>query len=202
MITLWISETSPFARKTRIVVIEKGLSDKITERFVQTKATAPNAELCKVNPLGKIPALTLSDQKTYFDSRVICRYLDDIGEGEILYPLGKYRHETLVALADGILDAAVAMFYEKALRAEESQSAEWIEAQWQKIHAALLYAQSEYPDILKHYNMGCIALGCALGYLDLRFQEREWRKIVPELAKWYDETIATRPAFIKTAPKG
>lgn len=198
---LYSSRTSPFVRKVRIVVMEKGLSEDVDEDFIIFSVTKPNPELAAVNPLMKIPCLILNDGQAVFDSRVICNFLDrESSAGEVLHPTGNVRHKTLIALADGAMDAAVLMVYENLLRDEAIRSSEIFEAQWSKVSGALQYAEREYEDILGHFNMGAIGMLCLLEYLDFRFPDRDWRKDNPKLAKWH-ENIKDRPSFQATRPE-
>ncbi len=198
---LYISPTSPFARKARIVVLEKGLSDEVEELVIQTNAIDPNAELMQVNPLAKIPCLVLEDGQAIFDSRVICNYLDrEHGSGAVLHATGNVRHKTLIALADGAMDAAVLVMYEVLLREEAKRSQEIAEAQWLKVTRALASIENDYKDILERINMGAIGVVCLLEYLDFRFADRDWRAIVPDLAIWY-EGVKDRPSVKATRPQ-
>ncbi len=200
MMQLFYSDASPFARKARIVVLEANLEDQVEEIAVQTSPLKSDPDLQKLNPLGKIPCLTLDDGTVVVDSRVICHYLDRAGHGVNLHPSGNMRHNSLMALCDGVLDAAVSMVYEKRVRPSEFQYEEWIEAQWVKVSEALKYIQGQYLDILQHFNMAAIGMVVALEYLDLRHDDRNWRALAPELASWH-ETVKDRPSFVTTRPK-
>ncbi len=154
-----------------------------------------------LNPLGKIPALALDDGRVLYDSRVICRYLDGIS-GAGLYPTSEKLWDTLVleATADGMLEAAVLMVYEVRLRPEAAQSPAWIEAQWAKVARALDHLEKMWLDHLRGpLDMGQIAIGSALGYLDFRLGERNWRDGRPGLAAWEAEFVK-RPAMRETVP--
>ena len=156
-----------------------------------------------MNPLGKIPALVLGDGTALYDSRVICRYLDDRA-GAGLYPAAPrlWRTLTLEATADGILEAALLIVYEWRLRSEELRLAPWVEGQWAKIARALDMLETRWQDHLAGpLDIGQIALGCALSYLDFRHGAREWRNGHPGLAAWHDG-FAARPGMMATAPQG
>ena len=119
---LIFSPASPFVRKVRVVIDESGLTDQVTPVPVQTTPLVTDPAARSANPLGKIPALVLDDGKSLFDSRVICRYLNDIS-GAGLYPAERiWDVLTLEALADGIMEAAVLMIYEGRLREAENRS--------------------------------------------------------------------------------
>lgn len=199
---------SPFVRKVRIAAMELGLADDIELLPI---AVAPGMEnddyAAKGNPLRKIPALELSNGTVLFDSGVICEYLDArAGGGRILPGGGEARWEMLRnhALASGICDAAVLVRYETFLRPEEYRWSTWTEDQWGKIDGALAWfennpaaAGDSEPEML---NLAQIAIGCALGYLDFRYDERNWRGSYPALAAWF-EKVAKRPSFTETAPE-
>ncbi len=201
MMKFWSSRTSPFARKVRVVICEKSLQDQIEEIFVSTSPVQSNPELIAQNPLGKLPALTLSDEDASIvvDSRVICQYLDGLGSGAVLHPSGNVRHASLVALAEGVIEAAVSMVYEHKTRPPELRSEAWIEGQWLKIENTIGYIDQHYRDILAHFNMATIGLVCALEYLDFRLNDRNWRALSPELATWH-EAQAGRESFVTTRP--
>ncbi len=153
------------------------------------------------NPLGKIPALLRDDGGALYDSRVICRYLDDLSGGR-LYPAAPLLWDTLVleAMADGMLDAAVLMVYETRLRPEDIRFGAWVEAQWVKIARALDAAETRWAGHLAGpLDMGQIGLACALSYLDFRHSARRWRDDRPGLTGWHAR-LAARPSMRATDP--
>lgn len=194
------STASPFVRKVRIVLLETGLTEAVSEVPVMTTPVNTADEVKSANPLGKIPALILDDGRTVYDSRVITRYLDDLASGG-LYPSGRiWDLLTLEATADGILDSAVSMVYEGRVRPEDMQYAPWVEAQWQKVWRGLHSLNENWMDLLNGpLNIGQIAVGCALGYLDFRHPTRDWRSANPQLAEWY-AAFAERPSMEATRP--
>ena len=199
---LIFSPASPFVRKVRVVIEESGLTDKVTPMPVQTTPLATDPAARSVNPLGKIPVLILDDGKSLFDSRVICRYLNDIS-GAGLYPSERiWDVLTLEALADGIMDAAVLMVYEARLRDEENRSATWVEAQWEKItHALDALERQEFAAMQGDLNIAHLATACALDYLDFRHGARDWRKGRAALDAWHSQT-AQRASLKTTLPSG
>lgn len=195
------SPASPFVRKVRVLIHEAGLSDQIEEVPVVTTPMESAPEAVAANPLGKIPALIRTEGPAIYDSRVICRYLDatfDCG----LYPQhGLWEALTLEATAEGILDAAVLMVYEIRFRGEAAW-APWIDAQWNKIDRALDALEARWMAHLSgRLQMGQIATGCALGYLDYRHPDRDWRGTRPALATWFDDGFADRPSMLATVPQ-
>ncbi|MDD5330312.1 MAG: glutathione S-transferase [Sulfuricella sp.] len=198
---LIMSLTSPFARKVRIVMAEKRIE---YEPVVDIPWDA-GTHVPDFNPLGKVPVLVLDDGHTLFDSRVIVEYLDTITPVSRLIPeenrprIAVRRWE---ALADGISEAASAIFLERK-RPESQQSREWIERQERKVFLGLQTMADELGDknwcTGEFFNLSDIAVGCALGYLDLRFPEIEWRRTHPVLARLADK-LSQRPPFKDTLP--
>mgnify|MGYP006202673203 CR=1 FL=1 len=198
---LYHSPTSPYVRKVMVVLHETGLLPQVT--LIPTAGTPvdPGSMPLDQNPLGKIPALERDDGPALYDSRVICRYLDaQAGTG--LYPPAPREWDsiTLEATADGILDAALLMVYESRLRPEDLRYTPWVEGQWSKIDRALDTLESRWMDHLSdRLDIGQIALGCALAYLDFRHDARGWRATRPRLGLWADGFLA-RPAMQATRP--
>ena len=162
-------------------------------------------EPCGDNPSGKIPALVLDDGTVLFDSRVICAYLDTLHDGEKLAPdagqgVAGFRAMALEALGDGIMDAAVLTRYELALRPADKQWADWRDGQMKKVNSALDDLEARWMSLLDGpLSIGAISVGCALGYLDFRFEDMGWRDSRPALAAWY-ASFADRPSMQATKP--
>ena len=197
---LIFSPASPFVRKVRVMVHEAGLLDRVAYVSVTTTALATDPAARGANPLGKIPALVLDNGQAIFDSRVICRYLDDLSSAGF-YPVDRlWDVLTLEALADGIMESAVLMVYETRLRGEEQRSAQWVEAQWGKIMNALdALEANRFPAIEGALNFGQLALACALGYLDFRHDALAWRDGRPALSSWNLE-LQDRTSLKDTIP--
>lgn len=199
---LYHSATSPYVRKVMVTLIETGQADAVTLVPAAGNPVEPGSMPVMHNPLGKIPALELADGRAIYDSRVICRYLD-ARAGTGLYPDGEKLWDTLVleATADGMLDAAVLMVYEIRIRPEEKRFGAWEEGQWGKIARALDALQDRWMAHLEGpLDMGQIAVGCALGYLDFRHEARDWRMGRDALAGWY-AGFAERAAMQATRPQ-
>lgn len=194
------SPASPFVRKVRVTLHETGQWEEVEQIDVTTSPHASDGTLTAANPIGKIPALIRPDAPALYDSRVICRFLD-ARAGTALYPASQlWDTLTLEATADGIMEAALAMVYEKRYREAEKVSAEWIEAQWTKVARALDAVNTRWMSHLKGpMDMGHIAIGCALGYLDLRHEARNWRAGRDGLSQWHKD-FAQRPAMAATEP--
>jgi glutathione S-transferase len=195
------SPTSPFVRIVAVALLETGLSDQVERVEASGTPLDPGSMPLGLNPLGKIPTLERSDGAALYDSRVICRYLDDLA-GARLYPQAPRLWETLTleATAHGVAEAAVLMVYEDRLRPEQHRSAPLVEAQWSKIARALDAVESRWMSHLAGpLDMSHIALGCALGYLDFRHGTRDWRAGRPRLAGWAQRFLE-RPAMNATRP--
>lgn len=198
---LYHAPASPFVRKVMVLLHEAGAADRVTLVPVSGNPLDPGTLPVDRNPLGKIPALERDDGPTLYDSRVITRYLDDRLAAR-LYPAAPRLWDTLVieATGDGIAESAVLMRYEMHVRPEASRSLEWADAQWQKIDRALAALEDRWMSHLSGpLDMGQIAVGCALGYLDFRLAERNWRAGHPALATW-STAFEARPAMHATAP--
>lgn len=192
------TSSSPFVRKVRIAIRLLKLESEIVE--CQADVTDPADTLATQNPLGKIPTLLLEDGTAIFDSRVILEYLDHIaGGGQIIprHPEARFDALRLQALCDGILDASVAIVHEGRFRPPEMRVQTWIDRQQGKITRALDALEAAPPVINATPDVGQIALACALGYSDLRFNGA-WRKGYPKLVNWQDSFAASVPAFAAT----
>lgn len=192
------SPASPFGRKVKIAAAIAGLSDQF--EVIDADTRDPEDELRSQNPLGKIPVVLLDDGAAIYDSRVIVEWLDEQSGGKLI-PAAPDRIAALVlqALADGIMDAALAIVYEKRYRPEEMRVRSWTDYQREKIDRALAHLETAPPGMNKAPHVGHIALACALGYLDLRLNG-EWREAHPRLVEWLDSFDGAVPAFAKTTP--
>jgi len=198
---LYDSQTSPFVRKVKVVLHETGLLPGIELAPVGGTPVAPGTMPVTRNPLGKIPVLEREDGPALYDSRVICRYLDDLAGGR-LYPEKPRLWETLTleATGDGMMEAAVLIVYEDRTRPEEKRFDGWVEGQWAKIARGLDAIEGRWmAHLAGPLDAGQIAVGCALGYLDFRLGPRDWRAGRPALADW-EKRFAARPAMLATRP--
>ncbi|MDT8857736.1 glutathione S-transferase [Paracoccaceae bacterium Fryx2] len=198
---LYHSPTSPYVRKVMVLLHETGQLDAVTLVPVAGTPVDTGSMPIDQNPLGKIPALERDAGGAIYDSRVICRYLDELA-GAGLYPAGDRLWDTLTleATADGMLDAAILMVYEKRVRPEDRHFGPWVEGQWAKVGRALDALESRWIDHLSGpLDMGQIAVGCALGYIDFRHSDRSWRAAHPDLAAW-EAGFSARPSMKATVP--
>jgi glutathione S-transferase len=198
------SLTSPYVRKVRIVMAEKRIECQLELEDVWS----PDSKIREANPLGKVPCLIMEGGEAVFDSRVIVEYVDNLSPvGKLIPNNGRERAEvrTWEALADGVMDAAILARLEMtwAGRKEGERSQAWIDRQMGKVDAALAAMTKGLGDKPYcagiHLTLADIAVGCALGYLDFRFPQIDWRRRHLSLARLSDK-LAQRQSFIDTAP--
>lgn len=195
------TQTSPYVRKARLVLLEKN----IPHEYAIDPPTEPTSLVLRVNPLGRIPALILDDGFCVFDSTVIADYVDTLNDAPILIPRddpgARLRVKRWEALADGIADSAIVVRTE-VLRPAGQQSAAIL-----MLHNTAVSHALEYASALLGENAWCegmfitladLALVSALTYLDLRQPERDWRSAYPNLAAWFAR-VSVRPSVIAAA---
>ena len=188
--------TSPYVRKVRLMLLEKN----IAHDYLIDPPREPGSLVARVNPLGRIPALVLDDETCVFDSPVIAEYVDSLNDNPILIPrdnaLARMRVKRWEALADGIMDSALAVRNER-IRPEEKQEAGNIALHNNAISRALDFASVSLGNDAwvngREISLGDLALFSTLVYLDLRQPERDWRSPHPNLASLFDQ-IAARPS--------
>jgi glutathione S-transferase len=198
------SLSSPYVRKVRVVMAEK----KLDFEFVNEDVWAAQTTIAESNPLGKVPCLIMEGGESLFDSRVIVEYLDTLSPvGKLIPSISRERAEikTWEALGDGVLDASILARLEAtwAGRTEAQRSQAWIDRQMGKVHAslkAMSLGLGEKPFCAGIYlSLADISVGVALGYLDFRFPQIDWRTAHPNLLKLHDK-LMLRPSFIDTRP--
>ena len=198
---LYHSPTSPYVRKVMVLLHETGQLDDVTLVTAQGTPLDSSAMPVAQNPLAKVPTLERPDGPAIYDSRVICRYLDERRNCG-LYPAARlYETLTLEATAEGIIDTSLLMTYETRLRPEDKQYPEMKQALWDKVARSVATLNSRWMSHLSGpLDMGQIAVACALGYLDFRHDAYGWRNGNDALADWYagfserDSMKATVPA--------
>ena len=194
--------TSPFVRKVRVVMVEK----KLEFEFVLEDVWAADTKIQEFNPLGKVPCLVTDDGGSLYDSRVIVEYLDTLSPVGRLLPQGN-RDRTATkcweAIGDGLLDAGVSIVAE-GRRPEHLRSEDWVNRQRKKIISALNAMErgvSPNPFCMGvNFSLADVSVGCALGFLDFRMPDLNWRENHPNLAALYERLMA-RPSFATTVPK-
>jgi glutathione S-transferase len=195
------SLTSPFVRKVRIVAAEKF----VEYEWVVDIPWSEETQVPTYNPLGKVPVWVMDDGKTLFDSRVIVEYLENVSPVGHLLPKDarpRIAVKRWEALADGVCDAAALIFLERK-RPPAQQSPEWITRQMAKVDAGLKMMSEDFANQTwctgEFFCLADIAVGCALGYLDFRFPEIDWRRQHPNLSELFGR-LMQRPAFKDTEP--
>lgn len=194
---------SPFVRKVMIVAHEKGLVDKLELIPAPVNPLQPLELAIAVNPLGKIPALTLDDGTVLYGSTVVAEYLDALDGAPRFFPAGSVKWAALRrnAQGDGILEAGQLVRIE-GLRPEDKQWADWKKVQLLKVTNALNAAEKDASELATdNLTIGEVALICALGWLDVRLPDAAgWREGRPALAAWFDKVSAIA-SVAATAPK-
>jgi glutathione S-transferase len=200
MMILRTAPASPFGRKVRIAAHLLGQDREI--RIEPADTMDPADSMRAQNPLGKIPILIGEDGARLYDSRVILEYLDHrAGGGRIIpaQPDARFAALTLQALCDGLMDASLLLVYEGRWRSADRHEPKWVAHQADKVRRALSTLEADPPALDGVPHVGHIALACALGYQDLRFEGR-WRADHPRLVQWLDAFAARVPAFAETRP--
>lgn len=190
---------SPFVRKVMVAAIETGQMGRI--ELVPTDYDDPASDLARDNPIGRIPALVRDDGSVLIESDLICAWLDGEHRGPKLVPEepdARTAALQLQAYADGLLEAAIQIQRERA-RPQAMQWERWIERQRGKMARTLDFLERESWRLAPPVAIGHIALGCALGWIDFRIADAEWRNGRSRLAAWHD-SIAERPSMRETAP--
>ncbi len=200
---LYYSPPSPFARKVIVAAHELGLMDRIALEKVAVTPVSENDLVAGANPLAKVPTLLLDDGQALFDSRVIASYLDTLTERSLAPRDGprRWRVLTELALADGLLDAALLARYETMMRPEPLRWDAWIQGQLGKVRRALDAFEGSERRAGDDLGIADIGVACGLGYLDFRFPEEAWREGRPGLTTFY-ETISRRPSWLASDPNG
>jgi glutathione S-transferase len=195
------SPRSPFVRKVMVCAHELGIAARIEKVYTLVSLRKSNEDMLRVNPIGRIPALVLDDGSVLYDSIVICEYLDATFGGRLFPQQGAARWDALRrhALANGMLETGILWLNERT-RPAAQQSPEMHAALERKIRSALASAETEADRLTGNApDIGDLTLGVALGYLDFRYADLEWRKAAPRLARAY-ETLASRASLRETEP--
>ncbi len=199
---LYFNPASPYVRKVLVVAMECGLRDRIEIAPVLLTPVNPDAGLNAENPLGKIPALLTDDGMVLYDSRVICEYLDGLAERRLFPASGPARWTALrrQAMADGICDAAILVRYEGFVRPAEHRWDNWVDAQKAKFLRAVDALEAEAGSLGDTVDIGTLSVAIALGYLDFRNADENWRAAAPSLARWHEQ-FYQRDALQQTLPE-
>lgn len=202
MMQLYYAGTSPFVRKVTVLALETGQSAKL-ER-VATNPWSDEDPLPGTNPVGRIPALRLDDGTVLSGSQLICEYLDLLHIGTKLFPpAGPARWQALNQqyLADGAMEAGVASVVERLRRPAQYAWPDWVARQKKKVERTLdsFEAMAKQGELSGPITIGTLTIAIALGYIDFRMPDLEWRKTRPALAAW-EAVMAERPSLAQTKP--
>lgn len=199
MMRLHWSPKSPYVRKVMVCAHELDVLPQLELVRSVAAMLQPNERLMQDNPLSKIPTLVLDNGMTLFDSGVICEYLDDLGHGTLFPKTPDRRWQALrwQALGNGLLDALILWRNE---RERATPLAPLMDAFALKTNACLQQLENEAAALADApLSIGHIAIGCALGYIDYRFDPLHWRASAPQLAGWH-HGLCQRPSFQATTP--
>lgn len=196
---LYCSSSSPYARKVRVVAAELQVFDRI--QFVDTNPRDEKSGLWNLNPLAKIPTLELDSGEIIYDSPVVCEYLDAEYGNSRLTGSGRdaWRIRTLVALADGMMDAAMAARLE-GMRAENEQSPSWVEKQLATADRGFDALEKTVAELDGEVDQASIAAACAVFWIGFRHPQRDWLKGREALGEWY-RRFCERPSMRRTVPE-
>ena len=200
---LFYASASPYVRKVMVLLHEAGLAASVERISSASTPVRPDAALYRANPLAKMPALVRDDGSSLYDSRVICEYIDSVHLAGKMFPPGGEQRWTALrrqALGDGLLDAVLLYRYENNVRPAERRWDDWSGGQWQKIDSALGEIEREAATFGVTFDIGTVAIACALGYLDFRLAERPWRATRPAAADWFAR-FSLQPSIKATEPR-
>ncbi len=199
---LFYTPTSPFVRKVLVVAHELGLAGRIETVLLRPSPMMSDPTLSRANPINKIPALVTDDGDSLYDSPVICEYLNTLAPERPLVPASghdRWRVLRVQALCDGVLDASILTFYERAQRPKELWWPAWIDGQTQKARQGLDALEAEVARFGDEVDLAQICAGVALGWIEFRDVLGDIRATRPKLAAWY-ERFRARPSMRATEP--
>ncbi|WP_144637510.1 glutathione S-transferase N-terminal domain-containing protein [Bordetella genomosp. 13] len=195
------SPRSPFVRKVMIVLYEAGIDDRVTLVRTPVAMDKPNHDLIPDNPLIKLPTLVLDDGTPVYDSAVICAYLNELSGAGLMpaEPRARLTADRRQALGDGLMDALL-LYRQERNKPAERQTPAWLESFALKTRSALEALEAEAPALqATPFDLGLIAIGCALSYLDYRFADQPWREGRPALTAWH-RSFCERPSVARSQP--
>jgi glutathione S-transferase len=200
---LFFAPLSPFVRKVLVTAYETQ-QDHLIERMESAPHPVNRDEaIARYNPLGQAPTAITEDGEAIYGSRVICEYLDAQSKGQKIFPSAgsdRWKALTLQALGDGITDAALLARYEQTVRPAELRWETWRDTQLTKVTAGLDEVERLAKTFDEKVTIGTITIACAIGYLDFRFGDMNWRSGRPAASHWF-EWFAARPSMVTTRPQ-
>ena len=198
---LYGSDFSPYARKARVLIIEKNIDCP----YVVDDPWAGDSAIPVMNPLGKVPVLELAPGNYLYESPLVVHYLDHL-DGKPLPPHdaeGYWAAQRWQALGQGMIDAVIARILESR-RPADKQMPEKMQREEARIARAFAAADHEYTGgqflAGNRFSLGDLSMGVACQYIDLRYAH-DWRSQYPRLKEWFSG-ICTRPSFTSTLPPG
>ena len=182
-------------RKCLVAAHELGLADRIEKLPSAAGPVARDQTIIASNPLGQVPTFFTDDGQVLYDSRVICEYLNVLGGGALFPAEGKPRWQALTeqSLGDGMLGAALLARYETVLRPEALRWDGWYEGQMGKVRDGLALQEQNTAALAQRVDIGTITIGCALGYLDFRYPDYDWRAGFPPWPRGSPRSTSARP---------
>ena len=201
MLKLISATPSPYARKVRIALAEKGIPFELVTEVPWNSTTATP----QYNPLEKLPVLIFEDGSSVYESRYILEVIEAKWPEPPLVPADTWERlaaRKVEVIVDGVCDACVLLFWERH-RAPEHQSQEWIARQRRKVDGGLRaladIAEGRQWMVSDRFGLADIAAGTVVRYLDVRFPEHPWRSQYPNLVA-LSARLEARPSFAATVP--
>ena len=191
---LLYTKRSPYARKVRVIALEKGITLALIDEDLQKKSQ----RLLDANPLGKVPTLVLDNGDTIFDSSVICQYLDGLDAKLVIIPHeARQRLEVLKweSFADDLVTSAINLYMEKVRHPADFHQ-DFVRTLENNIRISYGYIEKNL-NTLKGFNLASIAVASAIGYIHFRLPHL---KVQGALAQWFEE-ISRRPSMVQTIPE-
>jgi len=190
---LLYTKRSPYARKPRVIAIEKGITLELIDEDLQKKSQ----RLLEANPLGKVPTLVLDNGTTVYDSPVICQYLDGLNDKALMIPrdaAGRLEVLKWEAFADDLMTTAINLYMEK-MRHPQDFHKDFVTTLENNIRVSYAYIEKNLGK-LKDFNLASVAVASAIGYVLFRLPHM---KVEGALAQWFQD-INQRPSMAQTIP--
>ena len=193
---------SPYARKVRIALHEKGIPFELSTEVPWNDDTT----LPRHNPLEKLPVLIPGEgAEPLFQSSYILEWLERRHPEPPLLPRdddGILAAKRVEVIADGICDAVILILFER-MRGPGLPSETWIARQRRKVEGGVAALAATVGErrfaVAGRFGLADIAAGSALGYLGVRYPDLDWRGRHPALAG-YAAALFERPSFAATVP--
>ena len=181
---LYLSPTSPFARKVKVALLEKGAKAVFEEIRIDPWTTP--AELTQANPLSQVPTLVTDRGEAVSNSDTILAWVERRFPQPSLLPTDAAaltRAQAIAAIAQGLIETTVGVVLERR-RPPEQQSKVMLDRRLATIRRTLPALAQRFDRAREHFHHDGIGMACALAYLDLRLLEWDWRTAAPTLAEW------------------